>query len=302
MTFPGKRKLTARVCGRRLPSRTGPSLTWPPSSLSSSRAWRCGSSLSAGSTRRSCGGWSRCTRRNGVRVLTVLLGVVIIWLVTRVSLKMLNGLLKLLPRFRRRMRPWLRKVGLKLLPPRRRKTPEEPLPPDEILELDPKQRRRITKFLATVQAVAAAFRCRCHHRLDLRHYGPPASRSLARRARSDLGARPSAFLLASAMFAVFLLCFRAFTWRRVLKGFGYKLPLPRRRTHLGNLRAGALSPRLVLADRRSGLPCKPYGVPGSIVSTSQILEICIFLFANVLIAGCASSGLGRRSTRTRGRG
>src|SRR5207249_8161426 len=29
---------------------------------------------------------------------------------------------------------------------------------------------------------------------------------------------------------------------------------------------------------------KPYGIPGSIISTSQVLEICIFLMANVLVA------------------
>ena len=33
------------------------------------------------------------------------------------------------------------------------------------------------------------------------------------------------FALASVMFAIFLLLFRAISWRRVLKGFGFKLPV-----------------------------------------------------------------------------
>ena len=35
------------------------------------------------------------------------------WLVARLSMKLLNGLLLLLPKFRRKFRPWLRKKGLK---------------------------------------------------------------------------------------------------------------------------------------------------------------------------------------------
>src|SRR5256885_9570755 len=82
------------------------------------------------------------TPKRSVFVLTSLIAILLTWLVTRLSLKILNGLLKLLPRFRRRFRPWLAKKGLKLLPPRRRKAPREPPPPAEILEIDPRQRSR----------------------------------------------------------------------------------------------------------------------------------------------------------------
>src|SRR5687767_14788450 len=49
--------------------------------------------------------------RNWVRVLSVILAVFVIWAVTRISLKMLNGLLALLPRFRRKFRPWMNRIG-----------------------------------------------------------------------------------------------------------------------------------------------------------------------------------------------
>ena len=76
------------------------------------------------------------------RVLYVILACLIIFLVTRVSLKMANGLLHLLPRIRRKFRPWMKRQGLKLLPPRRRKA-ADPLPEDEILEIAPRHQHRI---------------------------------------------------------------------------------------------------------------------------------------------------------------
>src|SRR5439155_12419757 len=86
------------------------------------------------------------TPKRSVFVLTSLIAILLTWLVTRLSLKILNGLLRLLPRFRRKFRPWLAKKGLKLLPPRRRKAPLEPLPPDEILEIAPRRRRQLREM------------------------------------------------------------------------------------------------------------------------------------------------------------
>src|SRR5205823_3029140 len=136
----------------------------------------------------------------------------------------LNGLLRLLPRFRRKFRPWLAKKGLKLLPPRRRKAPLEPLPPDEILEIAPRRRRQLREMWRRAQpwfrralavAVTAWIFAKMIHPL---HQNWPV-------VRQDIAIlSPWRFVLAAAMFAVFLLCFRALAWRRVLKGFGYKLP------------------------------------------------------------------------------
>jgi hypothetical protein len=87
------------------------------------------------------------------------------------------------------------------------------------------------------------------------------------------------------MFAVFLLCFRAMTWRRILKSFGHRLP------HRAAARIWATSemarylPGAIWQVVGRVYLAKPYGVPAAIVTTSQILEVCLFLFANVLIAG-----------------
>jgi hypothetical protein len=96
---------------------------------------------------------------------------------------------------------------------------------------------------------------------------------------------PVRFFLASAMFATFLLVFRALVWRRILKSFGYKLaPGAATRIWATSEMARYLPGAIWQVVGRVYL-ARPYGVGGSVVSTSQILEVFIFLFANVLIAG-----------------
>src|SRR5207244_4971965 len=92
------------------------------------------------------------------------------------------------------------------------------------------------------------------------------------------------FVLASAMFAFFLLCFRALSWRRALKAFGYKLPCGAAARIWSASELARYLPGAIWQVVGRVYLCKPYGIPGSIASTSQILEICIFLFANVLLA------------------
>ena len=61
------------------------------------------------------------------------------WILTLVMLLAINLVLKILPKTRRRVRPWLRKHGINLLPPRRKsRNPAHPQLPDEqqILEFD----------------------------------------------------------------------------------------------------------------------------------------------------------------------
>jgi hypothetical protein len=232
--------------------------------------------------------------KRSVWVLSVMIAVLVTWSVTRISLKILNGLLRLLPRFRRKFRPWLQRKGLKLLPPRRRKAPDEPLPPDEILELDAKQRRRLTKFWRNAQpwikrtaAVGITVLIFLFMIRPLRDHWPEVRDQVAHLSMARL-------LIASVMFAVFLLCFRALSWRRVLKGFGYKLPYGAAARIASTSELARYIPGSVLQVYGRVVLCKPYGIPGSIVTTSQILEICIFLFANVLIAGLCLLWFGQK--------
>jgi uncharacterized membrane protein YbhN (UPF0104 family) len=94
-------------------------------------------------------------------------------------------------------------------------------------------------------------------------------------------------LLASAMFAVFLFVFRVLSWRHILKGLGAPLPLaPATRIWSASELARYLPGVIWQVVGRVYL-VRPYGISGSICSASQILELILFLLANVLMAvGC----------------
>ena len=307
VTFPGKRKITARVLrGRRLHIEdrafTGlalfVSIAIPGIALwVLAYQWKYEEEL-----RRIV---SLYAPKKWVWVLTVILAVLIVWLVTRLSLKILNGFLKLLPRFRRKFRPWLRAKGLLLLPPRRKlrgkkkglagtstalaceaETVTAAASEDEILEISPQHRRRLNTAWTTVRPwlrrAAAVGITLWIFAIMIRPLRESWSVVREQIAAIDWWR----FVIASAMFSVFLLYFRAMTWRRILKAFGYRLP------HRAAARIWATSemarylPGAIWQVVGRVYLSKPYGVPAAVVTTSQILEVCIFLFANVIIAAC----------------
>jgi uncharacterized membrane protein YbhN (UPF0104 family) len=225
--------------------------------------------------------------------LIPLLMITVTWLVTRLSLHLLNVLLKSLPIIRRRMRPWLRRWGINVLPPRKR------MEPDEILELDPSYRRRglyvwkVAKpwlWRSAGVAITGAIFFYMFRKIAL-HWHEPAIRDRV------LATSVPRFLVASVMFALFLFAFRAFSWRKALKGFGYKLP------YRAAVRIWSISelarylPGSIWQVVGRVYLCKPYGIPGAIVSTSQILELSTFLLANVLIAVPCLLFAGTKSAR-----
>src|SRR3954468_4816559 len=67
------------------------------------------------------------------------------WLVMRLALLVLNFVLRRIPTIRRKIRPWLRRKGINLLPPRRMQGAKPGLklerPVDEIIEFDAKYQR-----------------------------------------------------------------------------------------------------------------------------------------------------------------
>ncbi len=92
------------------------------------------------------------------------------------------------------------------------------------------------------------------------------------------------FAIASAMFAAFLFLFRVLSWRRVLEGFGHQLPVaPATRIWSTSELARYLPGAIWQVIGRVYL-IKPYGVSGTVCSVSQILELVVFLLANVLVA------------------
>src|SRR5687767_11775700 len=225
VTFPGKRKLTARVLrGRRLNIETryfaiiaGVLAILIPAIV----MWIV--AVQYEETIRQL--VETYTPKRSVFIVVPLLLIVLTWLVTRLSLKLLNGALSLLPTFRRKIRPWLRKKGFKLLPPRRRQVKDEPpLPEDEILEIDPHHQHRLREawtrmrpWLRRAAGVAITvwiFKIMIEPLRDNWYI-----------VREQISAISWwRFAVASLMFAGFLLCFRAMAWRRILKAFGYRLP------------------------------------------------------------------------------
>ena len=93
--------------------------------------------------------------------------------------------------------------------------------------------------------------------------------------------------LASLMFSLFLFVFRASTWRRILRGFGYRIPLAPAVRIWSSSELSRYLPGVIWQVVSRIYLVRPYGVRGSVCSASQVLELTIFLLANVLLAvGC----------------
>ncbi|MEW6253253.1 MAG: hypothetical protein AB1716_21650 [Planctomycetota bacterium] len=152
ISLPGKRRLIARILrGRLIDFDTrrytliiiAVALGLAIAAFAVFRPWRCGGSPARGDQPS-----SGLASRLGPPALEPLILVGLFaaaataaWLLIRIALHAINGLLRLAPRVRRRIRPWFRRHHVRLLPPRwRRRLPHEhghgPLRlKDEILKL-----------------------------------------------------------------------------------------------------------------------------------------------------------------------
>src|SRR6185436_19416624 len=74
-------------------------------------------------------------RRRLVQILLYICSVATIWILGLRSDKAINWVLRRSPRIRRKVRPWMRRKGLDLLPPRRRCRLHSHFPDDGILEI-----------------------------------------------------------------------------------------------------------------------------------------------------------------------
>jgi hypothetical protein len=297
VTFPGKRKLTARVMrGRTLQLEAGPFIAVATFL----------SLLVTGIVM-----WVAVTRFGGlieqysIRPVQVIAFFVVAagvtWLVTRLALKALNLLLRGVPRARRYVRPWLRKKGFKLLPPRRRRRilAQEALAEgisvptslvggagadEEILEIDERHHRALRKawqvgkpWLHRAVSLGLTLLVVLWILRPIQQQWPDVSGRI-------LGISPWRFAVASAMFAVFLFAFRALSWRRIVSAFGHPLPVPAAARIWSISELARYLPGSIWQVVGRVHLIKPYGVSGSISSTAQILEIFMFLLANVMFA------------------
>ncbi len=116
VSFPGKRRLTARVLrGRPLRFRA---------KLFSMIVWvvALAGSIATLTSTRPWAGWPIAQPIRTVAVVGVyIVGTLVAWLALQLALRLTNALLRLVPRARYRVRPWLRRHGIRLLPPRWRR-------------------------------------------------------------------------------------------------------------------------------------------------------------------------------------
>jgi len=203
-----------------------------------------------------------------------------------------NRALAMVPKARRRVRPLLRGYGIELLPPRRRTRRHSRMdqtmtraPDKEIFSID--QRKAVRGIWSTGQKwgrraagvlVTAAIFFWILKPVYWR-WGQVKDRV----ERTDW----SLVLLASAMFAAFLFLFRAMSWRRILKGLGHELPIAAATRIWSSSELARYLPGVIWQVVGRAYLVRPYGVSGTDSSTSHLLELTIFLLANVLLAvGC----------------
>jgi hypothetical protein len=95
------------------------------------------------------------------------------------------------------------------------------------------------------------------------------------------------FVIASFLFALFLFVFRSLVWRRILKRLGHRLPIAPAVRIWSSSELARYIPGVIWQVAGRVYLLKPYGVSGSICAASQVLELVIFLLANILLGvGC----------------
>jgi glycosyltransferase 2 family protein len=298
ITFPGKRKMTARV------------LSGKPTAANR-KSYRRAAALfalvvPAGVlvylivSRRLQPEWTSSFRRVLVLAGAYVVSAVALWFVALRATPLVNWFLRMVAKARRKSRPWMRRHGIDLLPPRRRiryvgpHAAETREPDSEILDIRQHFRDRLKhawtaskpwlrRSLAVGLTVAIFYWIL---KPIVRNWGVVEARVWV--------LNWGEILLASVMFALFLF-FRAMTWRRILRGMGYKLPVaPAVRIWATSELARYLPGAVWQVVGRVYL-ARPYGIRGSVTSTSQIFELAAFLLANLIVAVSCLLVLGWRN-------
>ncbi len=216
-------------------------------------------------------------------------GVVTIFF-TRPIRRTVNGLLRVMPKARRRARPWLRNRGIDLLPPRRRSRRTRPggpvthAPDKEIIEISPRYGTEARKFWEILKPWVRGFVAFAITAvIFVWMFKPVYYRwdQVRERVQHTDWVR---VLLASTMFALFLFVFRVLSWKRIISGLGYKLPLAATTRIWSTSELARYLPGVIWQVVGRVYLVRPYGVSGAACSASQVLELIIFLLANVLVA------------------
>lgn len=230
------------------------------------------------------------TQRSILLGLLYFSSVTLIWIWGLRGIHIMNIGMRFIPRIRRKVRPWMREHGLDLLPPRRRlllRHPHEQHDPDEeILEIHPRHHDRLRSLAVAAKPWAIrALRVVFVFAVFLwmvkpiyRQWHEPAIRD------TILSTNWLQFAAAALMFSVFLFVFRALAWRHILKGLGHKLPVAAATRIWSFSELARYVPGVIWQVVGRVYLSKPYGVSSSISSASQFLELSIFMLANIVVA------------------
>lgn len=241
-------------------------------------------------------------------------GFLVVFLALMAGLWAVNWAISVVPRGRRVVRPWMRSKGIRLLPPRagrrRRRGKlrdgkvwdrpaavavqegsglessglESSGQSEEILQIDDRYQRGARSLWYRIKpywqrSVGLLLMAAIFFWMGRKLYTQ----------WETVGDRVaefswSKFAITAVMFAVFLAAIRAAGWRKMLKGFGHRLPIA------AALRIWSLSelaryiPGAIWQIVGRSYLVKPYGVRGSVSSTCQILELTTFMMANLIVA------------------
>jgi hypothetical protein len=208
--------------------------------------------------------------------------VLLIWIFGLRMDWVINFLLSFVPRIRRKVRPWMRRKGMDLLPPRRRR--RRPEPDDGVLEIHERHQKRarfawetVKPWLIRLIRIAVIVAIFVWMARPIYKKWP------------EVGGRILAtnwwhFGIAALMFSIFLFVFRATSWRWILIGLGHRLPVAPATRIWSMSELARYVPGVIWQVVGRVYLSKPYGVNGSVSSTSQLLELAIFMLANILVA------------------
>src|SRR5581483_1821637 len=193
----------------------------------------------------------------------------IAFLLVRWFLVLLNLMIGCAPRVRRKVRPWLRRHGINLLPPRRQRRrgrgrsltarPET----EEILDIDERQKDRVRQFGSRARAMIKPIVGTVITVLIFVWMFRPIVRRWDAVRDHILATSPLRFVVAAAMFATFLFVFRVLSWRAILKCFGHRLPVAASTRIWSTSELARYIPGAIWQVVGRGYLAKPYGVSGA---------------------------------------
>jgi hypothetical protein len=241
--------------------------------------------------------FTQMDRRKLVQILLYICAVAALWIFGLRSDKAINWIFKRIPGIRRKVRPWMRRKGLDLLPPRRRRRLKSHQPDVGILEIHERHHRRIWRtwtFLRTwgqrilglgITVAIFYWMLRPVYR-DWDKVKEPLSKM-----------NWWYFALGAVMFAMFLFVFRVLSWWWILNKFGHRLPIAPTMRIWSISELARYLPGMIWQVVGRVFLIKPYGVSGTVCSTSQVLELTIFLLTNLLVSLTCLIWLGIKTDR-----